>query len=283
MINIFEYTDYRKYLEDYYQEKKKQNPKYSYQVIAQKAGFNNRGFVYNIIKGIKSCSKSHCFRLSQALSHTTFEAEYFENMVSFNRAENLKEKNFFFDKLNQIRAATANISKAQIIKQNQYELYATWYHSAIRSLIGMYKFDGDYDWLSKMVFPLITTKQAKQSVDLLLSLGLIYQDENGFFNITEKSITTGNDISGFAISNFHLECTNLAKNAIHNLPRDQRHATGLTLGISRKTYDEICKEIEEFQQRLMMIANQDEKANQVFQINFHFFPFSKSDSERTRD
>jgi uncharacterized protein (TIGR02147 family) len=48
MISIFDYSDYRKYLEEYYAEKKSENTAFSYQSLARNAGFNNRGFAYNI-------------------------------------------------------------------------------------------------------------------------------------------------------------------------------------------------------------------------------------------
>ena len=67
MINIFDYSDFRKYLTDYYEDKKKDNPNFSYQVIANKAGVKNRGFIYNIINGDKVLSKSNTFKISQAL------------------------------------------------------------------------------------------------------------------------------------------------------------------------------------------------------------------------
>jgi uncharacterized protein (TIGR02147 family) len=43
MNNIFDYTDYRKLLVDYYEEHKKNNPAFSYQVFASKAGIPQPG------------------------------------------------------------------------------------------------------------------------------------------------------------------------------------------------------------------------------------------------
>ena len=83
MVIVFDYLDFRKYLRAYYREHKKQNCFFSYQVLTEKAGFNNRGFVYNIIKGTKKLTKSHCYKLSQALGHSKKEAEYFENIVAY--------------------------------------------------------------------------------------------------------------------------------------------------------------------------------------------------------
>lgn len=276
MISVFDYTDYRKYLEDYYEAKKKDNPNYSYQVMAEKAGFNNRGFVFNIVKGNKNLSKSNCFRISQALGHNKYEADYLENLVAFNKARSLKERNYFFEKISQMKDRRTGYTEAQVIRQEQYDFYSKWYHSAVRSIIDMYGFKGDYQWLAKMLTPSITAKQARDSVKLLLKLGIICKQSNGAYTITDKSITTGQEIVGLAIANFHIACTDLAKKAIHDLPRDQRNATGLTLGISRKAYERICEETLEFQKKIMAIADSDENADQVYQYNFHLFPISEN-------
>jgi uncharacterized protein (TIGR02147 family) len=82
MINIFDYTDYRKFLEDYYLERKTQRPTFSYQFLAKKAGFTNKGFVYNLINGKRSLSKSNLFKMREALGLNKYEADYFGNILS---------------------------------------------------------------------------------------------------------------------------------------------------------------------------------------------------------
>jgi uncharacterized protein (TIGR02147 family) len=280
MISIFDYSEYRKYLEDYYDEKKTENTAFSYQSLASKAGFNNRGFAYNIVKGKKNLSPANCHRVSEALRHNRYEAEYFETLVAFNQARDVKEKNRCFEKLCHIKSRGRGFSKTQIMNKNQYEFYSRWYHSAVRSIIGMYKFKNDYKWLAKMVTPAITVRQAKKSIELLLALGMIVKQKNGAYGLTDTSITTGKEVVGLAVQNFHDECTGLAKNAIHSVSKDNRNITGLTLGISRKSYDRICEEIAEFQNEIMNIANNDEDADRAYQLNFHMFPISKADNER---
>ncbi len=280
MVNIFDYTDFRKYLEDYYNEKKNRNLNFSYQYLAKKAGFNNRGFAYNIVKGKKNLSRANCFKVSQALRHNRDETDYFENLVAFNQAKALEEKQHFFEKLRQIKARGKGYSKAQLVCHDQYEFYSRWYHSAVRSLIDMYTFRNDFKWLARMVTPAITAKQARLSVELLKKLGMIKRLKNGTCGIAHKSITTGKEVVGLAVQNFHGECADLAKNAIRNMAKENRSITGLTLGISKASYDRIVEETLRFQENIMDIANADQNADRVYQYNFHIFPVSKADNGR---
>ena len=282
MVTVFNYSDYRKYLEDYYREKKSANPAFSYQQLAKKAGFNNKGFIYSLIKGKRSISRQNCIKISQALGHNKYEAEYFENLVAFNHAKGLQEKNHFFERMDQVKNRGKGYTQAQLVRRDQYELYSQWYHSAVRSLIDMYDFKDDYHWLARMVTPSITPKQAKQAVQLLEKLGIIERKRNGSYRITNKSITTGKEIVSLALQNLHLTFTDISKRAIRDMPRESRNITGLTLGISKNAYERICEETLRFQEKVMEIANEDDEADTVYQYNFHLFPISKSDNERNK-
>lgn len=282
MPNIYEYTDYRKFLADWYNYKKNANHAFSYNGFAQKAGFKNKGFFHTVIHDKRNLTKSSLIKVVQAIGLTKNESDYFENLVFFNQAADLKDRNYFYEKLNAVRSPQKTASKAKQVRSDQYEFYSKWYHSAVRSIIDMYDFKGDFKWLAKMVKPPISVKQAKQSIKLLLNLGMLVKQNSGTYKVTEKSISTGKEIVGLAVQNFHMECADLAKNALHDLPKTQRNVTGLTLGISRKSYEKICEEILEFQEKIMDIANNDEEADRVYQFNFHLFPISKADDERKK-
>jgi uncharacterized protein (TIGR02147 family) len=282
MPNVFEYTDYRKYLADWYNEKKTLNQAFSYNSFAQKAGFKNKGFFHTVIYDKRNLSKPSVVKICQAIGLTKSETDYFENLVFFNQAVDLKERNYFYEKMNAVRSPHKTASKARQIRSDQYEFYSKWYYSAVRAIVDMYAFRGDYKWLAQMVTPHISIKQAKQSVQLLEKLGMVAKYGSGIYKVIEKSITTGKEVVGLAVQNFHMECAELAQKAIQELPRTRRNVTGLTLGISNKSYEQICGEIQEFQEKIMDIANNDKDADRVYQFNFHLFPISKADDERKR-
>jgi uncharacterized protein (TIGR02147 family) len=272
MTSVFDYTDYRKYLKDYYKEKKAVNPGFSYQLFADKAGFKDKSCIFGILKGKRHLSKSGIYKISKAINHNKYEAEYFENLVSFNKAKELNERNHFFDRINNVKNYSKGAGNAKLVRMDQYEYYANWYHSAIRSLIDMYNFKDDYKWLAKMVYPRITPRQARLAVELLERLGMIIRQKNGIYKVSDKSITTGKYVLSLAVQNFHVECASLASKAIKELPRGKRNITGLTLGISKKSYERICEEVQTFQEKIMDIANKDDEADRVYFFNFHLFP-----------
>jgi uncharacterized protein (TIGR02147 family) len=276
MISVFNFTDFREYLQYYYNEKKSGNPNFSYQLLAQKAGFSNRGFLYNIIKGKKPLSKSGCYKLSQALGHAKNEAYYFENIVAYAQAKNVEEQAHYLEEALQVQSNTH--TEVHIIRQNQYEYYSKWYHSAIRALIDMYPFKDEYEEFAKKLSPKVTTAQFKKSIELLERLKLIKKDNNGIYRITDKSVWAGDEVSKTAITRFHVECTDLARNAIIHKPPDTHNLISLTMGISKKGYRHLCEETQAFTSRLVELVGNDSDADRVYQYQLFLVPLSDSKS-----
>jgi uncharacterized protein (TIGR02147 family) len=276
MPSVFKYQDYRKFLADYYDEKKASVPSFSYQNFSRKAGFSSKSFLFNVIKGKKTLSRASVVRMCGAMGFSKTEAAYFENLVYFNQAIAFVERNFYFEKLNAIRPVTTEASHARNLRQDQYEFYSQWYHAVVRSLIDLFPWVKDPKTLAKLVFPAITPKQAGKSIELLLRLGLIRRQPKGGYAIGSKVLTTGPELRSLAVQHFHLACTDLAAKALKDLPGDKRNISGLTLGISRKAYEKILTEIYSCQDKICAIAEKDEDSDGVYQLNFHFFPVSKS-------
>jgi uncharacterized protein (TIGR02147 family) len=274
MLNVFNYQDYRKFLADYYKEKKTSRSAFSYLNFSRKAGFTSKSFVFNVINGRKNLSSTSVVQLSQALGLGKKESAFFETLVYYNQAKSFNERNFYYEKLNALRPASTRGSSAWQLREDQYEFYSNWYHAVIRSLIDMFPDVTDFRKLAKMVSPAIRPKQAEKSIKLLLRLGLI-DKKNGTYKISEKSLTTGEDVQSLAVQTFHLETMKLAEKAIKMLPKNKRNISGLTLGISTEAYSEICNIIYECQKKIMDVANKDEKSDRVYQLNFHLFPVSK--------
>ena len=75
MPDIFAYSDSRLFLKDFYEERKKANPTFSYQQFANKAGFKSKSFVFNVITGSKTLSKSALLAAAQAMGLVRFRID----------------------------------------------------------------------------------------------------------------------------------------------------------------------------------------------------------------
>jgi uncharacterized protein (TIGR02147 family) len=68
----------------------------------------------------------------------------------------------------------------------------------------------------------------------------------------------------------------LAHDAVDAFPREKRHVSGITLGVSQATYDVLEAEIRAFKDRIVSIVNQDRESDRVCQFSVQLFPVSEA-------
>lgn len=276
MKKIFAYLNYREYLEDYYLQKKRDNPHFSYQLFADKAGFKSRSFLKLVIDGKKNLSEKSLEKVKNALPLEGKQWDYFCDLVYFNQAKKLEVRNSYFQKLVSYNPR----SKSKIILQEQFDFYEKWYHNTIREIVTTVDIGDDFEKLARLVKPRITPRMARLSVQLLLRLGFI-RKENGRYVQCDSVISTGDDVQSLAVQNFHHQNNNLAGESIETTPSAERDISCLVLGLSEKGFESVRDEIRSFRKRLLAIANAEKSVERVYHVNFNLFPTSEVlDEER---
>lgn len=278
--SVFEFTDYREYLRDYFESAKALNSKYSLRGFSDKLGFSSKDFISRIMKGEKSLSPTSIAKVVSGLQFDESEAAYFEAMVLFCQATSDEERENYRKRMDEITATYRFTQQMQLTRAYQYEVYSHWYYSAIRSMIGMFGFDGDYEKLGKRLSPPISADQVRNSIDLLERVGLIKKDLHGNWILNNPAISTGDKVIQQAFINYHKEFIGLAAESIENYPSSERNISSVTLGISEASYQKIVKCINEFRKKISMIANEDDEGGRVFQMNMQIFPLSKAPQEQ---
>lgn len=280
MLSIFTYSNYRKYIADYYRDRKAADASFSYQKFSADAGFSSKSFIHGVITGTRNLSSLSIPKLYKTLGLSKTEAQYFENLVFFNQADHFNERDVFYKRLDSIRSIGNGTTSAKNLQHDQFEYYSNWYNVAIRSLIDMFPFKNNYKKLASMVYPPIKPLQAKKSVALLERLNLIGKDSSGTYKITDSVLTTGKEVQSHAVVQFHINTMKLAENALKILPIGKRNVSGLTLGISKDAYKKVCQSIYKCQSEIIEITRKDKNSDGVYQLNFHLFPLSRHEADQ---
>ncbi|MCX7725334.1 MAG: TIGR02147 family protein [Chitinispirillaceae bacterium] len=246
MKPIFEYSDYRLFLRDYMNFSRDKGPSLTYKVIGEKVGFKSKGFFTQIIQGKSNIPENKIRNLGLALGLNKKELEYFELLVRFNQAKTHDKKNEYFKQL-----VSKFKTRIQHMGPDKYEFYNAWYYSAIRSLLGYYPFNGDYKKLAKQLNPPITPGQAKKAIELLTRLKLIEKKEDGYYRLTDRIIFTGDTIGAVGIINFQQATMDLAKESLERFPKEMRHSSTLTLGLSEEGYRAVVKKLQNYVRRFL--------------------------------
>jgi uncharacterized protein (TIGR02147 family) len=269
MEPIFTYSDYRKYLQDYFEDQKKNHAFFSHRYFAKKAGFSTSNFLHLVMGGKRNLTKQSIIRVVQALKLNKSESEYFENLVFFNQAADIREKNLFLEKLTAFRKSTF----VQQINADQFDYYSTWYHPVVREVACFNGGRMTEKEIGKIVRPRLTPREIRQSLELLLRLGFLKKEEERYVQ-SSPLVSTGPDVASTAVAAYHIKTMALAAEALENFKPENRDIRSLTLGITRENFDAIKKRIREFRKEILAMA-QEENPDRVVQLNFHLFPLSR--------
>ena len=275
--SVFDYTDYRRYLADYYRESKRAIKAFSYRYFTKKAGINSVGLYKDIVEGRQKLGRAFIYKFSSAMNHSKKEAEYFENMVFFNESTSADERTLYFE-----RMISCQKTSATNIDVTKYEYYTKWYYSAIRALISLGRFSDTekcYKKIASMLNPRIQPDEVKNALLLLERLGFICKDDDGIFTLTDQSITTGilkphTNVLLMNVVNFQKEVMALANESIDRFGIDRINLSTLTLGISEATVNVVKEELAVLRNKIATLAKNDSSADRVYQLNMQFFPMS---------
>jgi uncharacterized protein (TIGR02147 family) len=272
MESLFAYTDYRRYIEDYYQEKKRANKHFSLRMLADRCGFKARDYLMRVMRGDRNLSPEGADKLSIFFEFSEKQSEYFKILIQFNQASTTAEKELAYRRLSEIQKYGAH----QKLRRDQFEYLSAWYHSALRSLLPVIDFRDDWEKAARLLDPPITAKQAKDSVELLLRLGLLHKDGRGRYSVAERALSTGDEVSSLAVAGFHKATMELAKRSVDWHPASARDISGITMSISQESFRRIKSEIRSFRKKIMSIASGDTGEDLVYQLNLHFFPLTRA-------
>jgi uncharacterized protein (TIGR02147 family) len=268
--SIFDYSDYRRYLRDAYEARKKSDPKFSHRYFSQKAGIKSSGFFANVLSGKRNLTTASALRFAAALRLKKDESDYFRNMVGYGQAKTVEERAYFFEKM--IGRLRLDLRK---MEADKFEFYGTWYYSAIRELLYYFPFKGDYEALAKQLCPSISADEARKAIELLLRLDLITKGRDGRYRQNMPLITSGDGFKPLHIARFQRAALGLATEAIDRFSGDVRDSTTLTMTLSAESFAIARREVAELRKRLLALAERDKRVDRVYQFNFQLFPLTR--------
>ena len=278
-FNIYDYTDYRFLLKDYYSHQKKEIRSFSFRYFAARAGVS-ASVLKDIMEGRRRLSIAVMQKYAVAMNLTQKETGYFSAVVEFVNSKSNDEKNMYFNRMLRLRGNSA----IKFIDEGQYEFFRCWYHSALRELVTLPGFREDYNLIAKQCIPRITAAQAKKSIDVMLQLGILRRNEQGKLEPADEVISSEYEMKSFVLRNFHAEMIDLARDALERFEPHEREISSFTFGLSQKCYERLKERIRTFKQELInMVIGDTSDSEIVCQCNFQLFPLVEKEPGKKGD
>lgn len=272
MKTIFKYIDYRIFLNDFYNEKKRNVRHYSYRVFALKANIKSPIFLKLVIDGERNLTRRMIDQFIPALGLNKKESVFFKNLVLFNQAKNALEKQEYYS----VMLSMMDYVNEHQLSADYYSYFELWYISVIRELVCLHDFRDNYSMIGQTVIPPIKASEVKKAVALLVRLNLICKQSDGTYRQLDTAIMSNDPMVSLARRSFNGEMLLRAKEANDTIRPEERNISGITMGISSACYDVILAEMAAFKERIKVIVNQDETSNRVYQLNLQLFPLSRN-------
>ncbi|MEN9355462.1 MAG: hypothetical protein RL318_2787, partial [Fibrobacterota bacterium] len=227
MPDVLDYLDYRQYLREVYEWRKKRGDSFfSYRYMASRIGIDP-GYLAKLIQGKVHLGESSIDPAIKLLHLDGKTAAYFRQLISFGKARSDRQIQEEFEKLMSLKGVGA-----RTLDEDRFAFYQTWYHSAIRSLLGIRPFRGDFADLARRMSPPISEEQARESVELLERLELVRHTEDGDWELTERFVTTGDGWRSQAVRTFQGQTMELARESLERHVPEKRDISTVTVTLS---------------------------------------------------
>jgi uncharacterized protein (TIGR02147 family) len=275
MKTIFEYTNYREFLRDFFEESKREDPRFTHRYLAERLGLSTPNLIWLVMQGKRNLTPDVGAKLAGFLRFTIRQRRYFEAMVGFLNAKRHEEKNEYFSRMIEVRHAL----KIKDIAERLYDYYTNWYNPVIRELVTYSDFRGDYKELGKKVSPPVSESEARQSVRLLLKLGML-RKKAGRYVQTEPLVGTAAEVRSTAVVNYHRTMAQLAASSYDRCKTDEHNITSVTLSMTKEHLFRLARETTDYRKRLMALAQNGSLKTKVYQVNIQIFPVSRTPRKR---
>ncbi|MCQ2054727.1 MAG: TIGR02147 family protein [Fibrobacter sp.] len=278
MEPIFEYTDYREWLRDAFDDFKKRKSVISWRYMAMKLGADP-GNLLRVSQGKIHLTLSLVQPMAEFFELNEKESAYWTELVYFGRAKTDAEALNHYEKMQMLKG----IPLKRLAKK-ELEFYRHWYCNAIRSIIGISKFKDDYEGLAECCTPAISVEEAKNAVKLLYDLNMISKDRDGFWKVNDTFVSTGGNWRSEAVRTFQKETIRLAGESLERHAPPLRDISTVTMTFNMNDIALIREKIKEFRSELLRMSQEGSGDDTVFQLNVQLFPlgFTKKNREEAK-
>jgi uncharacterized protein (TIGR02147 family) len=271
-MDVYQFEDFRKFLEESFEEKRSSQPssadgKYTHRKLASEAGFTNPGYFNDVIKARRTLSDTATDKLISVFGLKTSEAEYFRLLVAYGQSKRPDERQELYAQM-LFRRNRSSFVRLNPVNSKYYQDY---HYPLIRSAIQVHDFRGNYEELARFIRPAIPAATLKKCIRELCEWGLLKQDANGRYQPSFKNQEPASSL-GDLVKRLNREWVVQAADALFTFSREERHISSGLLTVTSKTYKEIQQRIEKFREEIFDLAKREENPDRVMQFNIQYFP-----------
>ncbi len=276
-INVCEFADYKDFFRAVYAAAKKEKPKYTYIAFTEELGLGHSNLMNLIINGQRRLSRKNALIVIKSLSLVLEKRRYLLRLVELDNSRNMQKREKIVSKIINIKSETLNDDQSR----DQMKFYSHWLHALVFEIIGLSNSPSTPEAVAEMLIPHAAADEVERSLNLLETLGLIEKLSDGMkYQKIQSHFIMNENLKGVGPLAFHGKMIDLAKDALVRIHEDQRDISSITLAMPEQGITALKKLVEDFQEKILALAENFSQSDTVYQVNFQVFPLTKKSKGR---
>jgi uncharacterized protein (TIGR02147 family) len=265
---VFEYQDYRRFLADWFEARRRSDSGFSLRAFALKSGLplSNSSFFSKVIAGKRNLTLDQQFRVAKAMKLSPAEIKHFGLMVQMAQSKDPEGKRHL-----QAELSGHAKTKARVLGAEAHQYYSRWQNASVRAYFGLDQKENNPAAIGRKVFPSIPAAKVEESIRLLLSLGLISKTANGY-SLRERNIAADHETKDSVGRLRILEMLKLASEVFPHVPSQDRDFSALTVYVSKHGYQSIREKIRAFREEVKAVVEGDKSEDRIYTLALQFYP-----------
>jgi uncharacterized protein (TIGR02147 family) len=273
--DIYQYDDFRAFLKECFEAKVRDEAaagiKYSQRQFARECGFANPGYFNDVLKAFKPLSANAVEKMAAVFGLKPHETEFLKLLAEYGQAKGAEKKDALYRQV----LSRRNRSKFTRLNPALSKYYQDVRYALVRGAIEVLDFRGDYEVLAGYLDPPIPVAAAKVVVRELCEWGLVEQGADGRYRTTHSIIEPAPALVGMSRA-MNAEWLQMAREALHRIPKEQRHVSTMLVNISDGLHAEILEMIEKFRDEVFRKVENDAAGPQhIQQLTIAYVPRSR--------
>lgn len=268
MINVFEFTDYRDFLEAVFYERTKGNPSYTMRAFSIDLGLRPPAF-NDVLNRRYGFSRQSATKLAEKLQLDETSRDFFVSLVEVAHSRSVAGRQ---NARKRIAAALESRSYLQKLSNSQFSLLKHWYAPAILEALTTGEDSVSSDKIAER-FGL-----SQPEVDVVISElvdGGFVKREGGRYVRTTKFYFAESAAPQSEIRNFHIQLLGRGQEAIANQDMKTRKTLSSVFNFDETRMKEAREELERFHARFMKKYSAMEAKQSVYALTLNLFTLER--------
>jgi uncharacterized protein (TIGR02147 family) len=274
--DIYQHDDFRAFLKECFEERVRASQetggrKYSQRQLARDAGFANPGYFNDVLKGFKPLSDNAADKLAAAFGLKPHEAEFLKLLADYGQERNPEKKAALYKQV----LSRRNRSRFTRLNPALSKYYQDVRYSLVRGAIEVLDFHGNYEALAAFLDPPVPVAVVKAIVRDLCEWGLAEQGADGRYVTTRSIVEPSPNLVGMSRA-MNAEWLSMARDALHRVPKDERHVSTMIVNISDSLHAELLERVERFREEIFRRVEEDTgEPGRIQQLTIAYVPRSR--------